>query len=106
MAKRFLIKLKTPAQMAADAGVIERLRRHVSYVSTAAWIDEQLQSVREQLNHHPGFYPEEGRGFETYPLYAEGHELHDMFYVVEDGFLRWYSGFEDLEAIDYCVELP
>jgi len=104
MAKRFLIKLKIPAQMAADAGVIERLRRHVSYVSTADWIKEQLESVREQLTRSTGYDPEEGRGFETYPLYAKGHELHDMFYV-EDAFLRWYSGFEDLEAIDYCVEL-
>lgn len=105
MAKRFLIKLKTPLQMAADVKVIERLRRHLSYVSTEQWVQEQLESIREQLEGNNGYDPEETRGFETYPLYAKGVPQCDLFYVVNDVFLRFYSGFEEHEAVEYCVEL-
>jgi hypothetical protein len=106
--KRYLIKLKTPEQMKTDASVIKRV---ASYVSKDRWIEEQLESVREQLSM--GDRDDEYsryHGFQAHPLYPKDHELHDMYYVVNDRFLAHYGdaqgrGFDTLECVEYVIEL-
>lgn len=103
----YLIKLKTAEQMSNDASVIKRV---ASYVSKDRWIEEQLESVREQLSR--GMEQDDYsryHGFESYPLYPEGHELHDLYYVVNDKFIGHFGGrnggFDALECVEYVEEL-
>jgi hypothetical protein len=103
----YLIKLKTAEQMSNDASVIKRV---ASWVSKDQWIQEQLESVREQLSRN-----QEDDGYAryhamvSYPLYPTDHPLHNMYYVVNDHFLAHYGGprdgFQSLECVEYVEEL-